>query len=107
MIADAPEDHLRGHALVDAVQQLLDEAGAGFGDHELQRTATSKLPLPGTEPVPPAIAVPEDLFRKRGNAGETYGSIRFVPAQGLLPRAAMRQRTPGHDERIALLVGQA
>ena len=106
MVADPPEKHLRRHALIDAVQQLLDEAGAGFGDHDLQRTPAIKLPLLGTEPVPPAIAVPEDLFRKGGNTGEAYRSIRFVPAQGLLPRAAMRQRAPGHDERVDLVVGQ-
>jgi hypothetical protein len=106
MVADPPKKHLRGHALVDAVQQLLDKAGAGFGDQKLQRTATIKLPLLRTEPVPPAFAVSEDLFSKRGNTGKPYGSIRFVPAQSLMAGATMRQRAPGYDERVDLVVGQ-
>ena len=35
MVADPPEEHLRRHTLVDAVQQLLDEARACFGGGEL------------------------------------------------------------------------
>ena len=85
MVADPPEKHLRRHALIDSVQQLFDETGAGFSGRELQRAATVKLPLGSPEPVPRAFAVSEDLFSKRGNTSKAYGSIRFLPAQSLAP----------------------
>src|SRR5713101_6908290 len=72
MVADPPEEHLRRHALVDSVQQLLDEAGACFSGRQLQRGATVELPLGGTQPAPRAFALSENLFTKRGNTGETY-----------------------------------
>ena len=52
MVADSPEDHLRGHALVDSVQQLFDEAGSRLSRHELERAAAFELPFGGTEPTP-------------------------------------------------------
>ncbi len=30
VVADTPQDHLRGHALVDAIQQFLDEPRTGL-----------------------------------------------------------------------------
>jgi hypothetical protein len=63
MIADSPEDHLRGHALVDSVQQLFDEAGASFGGHELERRAALELTLGRAEPMPGAARLAEHLFR--------------------------------------------
>src|SRR2546425_863114 len=94
------------HALVDSIQQLLDEAGACFSGRQLQRAATLELPLGSTEPVPRASTVSEDLLTKRGNASEAHGSIRFIPAQSLMPRAPMRQRASRHDQRVDLVVGQ-
>ena len=52
MVADSPEDHLRGHALIDSVQQLFDEAGACFSGYELERAPVMKLPFGGTKPTP-------------------------------------------------------
>ena len=99
-------NNLGRHALVDAVQQLLDEARTCFGGGELQRAAPLELALGGTKPMPRAIAVFEDLFSERGNTSEAYGSIRFLPAQGLVPRATMRQRESRHNQRVDLVVGQ-
>src|SRR6266481_2571481 len=98
MVADPPKKHLGGHALVDAVQQLLDKARAHFSRGELQRVATLELPLGGTQPAPRAFGIAEDTFSQRGNAGETYGSIRFFATERLVPCATVRQRTTRHDE---------
>jgi hypothetical protein len=87
MVAHPPEEDLRRHALVNAVQQLLDEARACFCGGELQGAAALELALGRTEPMPRASAVSEDLFPKRGNTSKAYSSIRFLPAQGLVPRA--------------------
>jgi hypothetical protein len=106
MVADPPEEHLRRHALVNAVQQLLDEARACFCGGELQGAATLELALGRTEPMPGASAVSEDLFPERGDTSEAYGSVRFRPAQGLVPRATMRQRASGDDQRADLVAGQ-
>ena len=106
MVADPPEKHLRRHTLVDTVQQLFDEARACLGRCELQGAAILELPLGSAEPVPRASAVSENLFPERGNAGEAYGSIRFVPAQALATRATMRQRASGDDQRVDFIVGQ-
>lgn len=52
MVADSPEDHLRGHALVDSVQQLFDETGACFSGYKLERAAVMKLSFGCSEPTP-------------------------------------------------------
>ena len=52
MVADSPEDHLCGHALVYSVQQIFDEAGACFSRDELERAAVMKLSFGGSEPAP-------------------------------------------------------
>ena len=106
MVADPPQEHLGRHALVNAVQQLLDEARACFCGGELQGAATLELVLGRAEMVPGASAVSEDLFPERGNTSEAYSSIRFLPAQGPVPRATMRQRASGHDQGEDLFAGQ-
>jgi hypothetical protein len=84
MVADPPQEHLGRHALVNAVQQLLDEARACFCGGELQGAATLELVLGRAEMVPGASAVSEDLFPERGNTSEAYRSI----PRGSRPRAA-------------------
>jgi hypothetical protein len=75
MVTDPPEKHLRRHTLVDAVQQLFNKARACLSRCELQGTAIIELPLASAEPAPRASAVSEDLFPKRGNPSDAYGSI--------------------------------
>ena len=41
-----------------------------------------------------------------GDTSEAYGSVRLRPAQGLVPRATMRQRASGHDQGEDLFAGQ-
>jgi hypothetical protein len=106
MVADPPEKHLRCQALVDAIQQLLDEARASLSAGELQRAATLELPLRRPEPTPRPFAVTEDLFPKRGQTRQADRAVRFVAAQPLVSRAAMRQRPSRHDERVDFVVGQ-
>src|ERR1700730_2872737 len=52
MVADPPEKHLRRHTLVDAVEQLFDEARACLSDCELQWASAFELPLGRPKPVP-------------------------------------------------------
>src|SRR5947209_17545354 len=44
VVADPRENHLRCHALIDSVQQLVDEPGSCFSCIESQRTATRESP---------------------------------------------------------------
>src|SRR6266498_3197022 len=97
MIADTTEKNLRRQALVDAVQELFDETRARLSGCQLQRTPTLELTLGSAQPMPRALAVSEDMFGKRGNASEAYGSIGFVPTQSLATRTPMRQRASGND----------
>jgi hypothetical protein len=62
MIADAPKNHLRGHALVDSVQQLLDETRAGLSGHELKRTAALKLTFGVSKPPPRTFWLTKDVL---------------------------------------------
>lgn len=107
MVADAPENHLRGHALVDAVQQLLDKASADFGGEELQRTASLKLSFGGSKPAPGTVWLSEDALAECGDAGEADDAVRFVAAQGFPSCAPVCQRAPGQHERINLVVREA
>jgi hypothetical protein len=75
VIADAPENHLRGHALVDSVEELLNETRASFGDHELERAATLELAFRGTKPMPRALRIPEYLLSECRKTSETHGAI--------------------------------
>lgn len=70
MVADPPEGHLRGDTLVDAVEQLLDEPGAGLGGNELKRTAPLELPLGSPEPTPRTLPITEDFFGQRSNPSD-------------------------------------
>ena len=105
MQSDSHHGLLGRHALVNAVQQFLDKARARLSGGELQRAATLELPLGTTEPMPRASTVSEDLLTKRGNASQAHGSIRFIPAQSLMPRSRMRQRASRHDQRVDLVGG--
>jgi hypothetical protein len=69
-------------------------------------SATVELSLGGPEPVPRARAVPEDLFAKRGDPGDTHGAIRLLLAQRCAPRASMRQGASRDDQRVDFIVGQ-
>src|SRR4051812_11751459 len=60
MIADPPEIHLRGQAVVDAVEKFLDEAGARFGHRELERGAAVEPALGRSQPPPRALAIAKD-----------------------------------------------
>ena len=62
VIADSPENHLRGHALIDSVQEFFNEARTGFGGHELERAAAVELPFRRAEPTPRAFGLSKNLF---------------------------------------------
>src|SRR5260370_28565781 len=67
MVADPPEKHLPRHALVDTVQQLLDDAGARFGGRELELAANVQLSLGATGPSPFTFGFSVHLSPDRGN----------------------------------------
>src|SRR5919198_1117363 len=105
VVADAPQDHLRGHAVVDAIQQLLDEPRSGFRAKHLQRCASLEpaLAISNPSPTPPLIA--EYFLAQRNHACDSDRTIGFVSAQCFASSASMSQRPPGNDQRVDLFIG--
>jgi TolB-like protein len=62
VIADPPENHLRGHALIDSVQELFNKVGTSLSGHELEGAARLELAFWRPEPAPGAFGVSEHVF---------------------------------------------
>jgi hypothetical protein len=107
VVANAPQEHLRCHALIHAVQQFFDEASAGVRAEQLKRAPAPKLSLGRSEPPPSAFGVSEYLLGKRGCAREADCAVRLALAQSLLTRTAVRQRPSWHHKGIHLIVRDA
>jgi len=75
VIADAPEDHLRCHALVNAIQQLFDEPRPDLGGSQLKRTASVELMFRRSQPTPGALRIAEHVLTKRRDSSQSDGSI--------------------------------
>ncbi len=86
VVGDAPQHHLRGHALVDAIQQFFDEPGPGLSGQQAQPAT-----VPGTGAWHPAA------ISSRARARRTLPHTRPRHAQ-LEPRDPTR---PGSALRAA------
>jgi len=106
MVADPPEKHLCSDALVDAIQQLLHETGAGFRRQEFQRRSPAKLTLGCPEPTPRALALPEDFAGECSDACDANHSVGFVTTQRLAASSSMGECAPGNHESIGLVIRQ-
>lgn len=97
---------LRGHALVDAIQQFFDEPCAGFRGEQGQRRASLKLALRGSKPPPAVLAIAEYLLAQRDDARDPHDAIRLVPVQCFPSSSSMGQRPARDHEGIDFFVSQ-
>ncbi|MEX2661961.1 MAG: hypothetical protein WD227_08525, partial [Vicinamibacterales bacterium] len=107
MIADAPQDHLRGHALVDAIEPFFDEPCTRLCDKQVKGCAPLELALGIPQPSPGALALAEYLLAQCHDARDSNHTIGFVAAQRFAPGTPMGQGPPRDDERVDFLIGQA
>ena len=62
VVADSPQDHLRGHAIVDAIEQFFDESCTRLCDQQVERCSSLELTLGVTKPPPSALVLTEHFL---------------------------------------------
>jgi hypothetical protein len=107
LVADPPEEHLCGHALVNPVQEFLDEASASFSRQHLEWTTPAELPLTGSGPLPRPFLFAEHVLREGGDTGDADDPVGFLSAERLAASASMGQRPARHHEGVQFVVVQA
>ena len=106
VVADTPQDHLCGHALVDAIQQFFDEPRTRLRGKQVERRPPLELALGIPKPSPSAIVLAEYFLAQRNDPRDPDHTIRLVTAQGFAPCTPMAQRPPRDDEGVDFLVSQ-
>jgi hypothetical protein len=75
VVADSPQDHLRSHALVDAIEQFFDEPRTRLSDQQIERCTFLELALGITKPAPGALGFAEYFFTQCQHARHPNDTI--------------------------------
>jgi hypothetical protein len=106
VVADAPQNHLRGHAIVDAIQQFFHEPRTRLCGKQVKRRPSLELALGIPKPPPTALALAEYFLAQGNHTRDSNHAIRLVAAQRFASCTPMGQRPPRDDEGVDFLISQ-
>jgi hypothetical protein len=106
VVADTPQNHLRGHALVDAIQQFFDEPRACLCGQQVKWRPSFELALGIPKPPPAALALTEYFLAQGNHTRDSNHAIRLVATQRFASCTPMGQRPARNDKGVDFLISQ-
>src|SRR5450631_973102 len=98
------ERHSGCESVVELHKHLFHQTRPGLCPQELEGKSSFKACLWFAQPPRRLHFVAEDLFSQRRNPGHSYGAIRFIVSQRLLPGLSVNQSSARQDEMIDFFI---